>query len=59
MALRVLVAGLIVALVLLSVMGTLYAVERGDRVQLAGEAERLEAEIEQLQGELDVIEAGE
>lgn len=59
MALRVLVGGLMVLVVVLSVMGTLYAVERGDRVQLAGEAERLEAEIEQLRRELDVIEAGE
>lgn len=58
MALRVMVAGLAVALVLLSVLGTLYAVERSDRGRLATEAQRLEAEIEQLHRELDVIEAG-
>lgn len=46
------VAGLVAGVVLLVVLGTLYAMERRERVRLGVEVERLETEIERVRGEL-------
>lgn len=58
MAQRIMVGALMVLVVVLSVLGTLFVVERLERGRLAAEVRGLEAEIEQLRRELDVIESG-